>query len=983
MKKFITFILAICFAVPMFSKVVWTENFNYNVGDLTTKTTQDDLSYTDYTNWYYNASGTNTLLQVADTNLTYPDYCTNASGKAVKIAAKGYKTGRQFADITSGSVFVSALIKINTLQSSDGTKEYFMYMTPDISGSKAFARLYTKKDADGYYLGIAKFGESSTYLMYSNKLNYGETYLLVMQYDFASGEKNDFVSLYINPTSKTTTPTVTCRRVVEESPNNGSDTKEDATSIAGVMINQATNTSRNMFIDEIKVATAWADLWEGGSDVKTPTLVVAEDQKSYNFGELTINKDQQTYQFTVTGTDLTEAVTVTKTHADVVVSPTSITAADAAKTATVTVTVTPTSKGEQKDTVILSSSNLTQKVAIAWEGVEEPVIDPTAELLENPSFEKYSSNPMFGTSWTDWTIPLGQTTIETTDKIDGDVAMFANQVTTTMSYLTQEVKIDDTYPAGTQFELKVNYKVKTSKGEDDIVSDSYWHSPSIDQMDADADILKVTLGNQSAWTEKSFIITKPEGATSLYVRIGIKKGVQVLFDKFSLKMHESTEPMFTVTPESVKSIEANIGDSVLVGTFTVKQANLTKPVLVEISGTGKAYFHASKSSLTQATETVDVYFAPKTTGHFEALVNFMDDPEATLYNTARSLLGTAIDPTKTPIVTVTPTTLSAFSCKAKETQSQSVSVTSENCIDDVKVSIEQTKGSGFSIDQSLIVKNTPHTTVITFCPMTKGDYAATITWTTEKGNTITMDVTGTATEADPVPVDYDTEFVWNTNSPYKLLDENFSVALPDQRNKTLKVTDWQNVVKKGTRAWWGFNSDTTTQAKATGYMFGVTEPTESEMWLVTPALDYKNANSQVFTFKVMSNILFEGQTHQLEVYFIDPSDPKDIFFQHIEDLDEYIPYADEDLENEWSYVMLPLADQPYIPDVFFMAFKFTDMACNNGGTYYVTDVTWGKEQIITDVLNVRQMKTVRKFFDGSQIIILKDGKRYNLLGIER
>lgn len=982
MKKFITFILAICFAVPMFSKVVWTENFNYNVGDLTTKTTQDDLSYADYTSWYYTASGTNTLLQVADTNLTYANYCSKATGKAVIIAAKGYKTGRQFAKIESGSVFVSALIKINTLQSSDGTKEYFLYMTPDISGSQAFARLHTKKDADGYYLGIAKFGEANSYLRYSQKLNYGETYLVIMQYDFADGDKNDFVSLYINPTAETTKPTVTCVRdtATGSGTAQGSDSKNDAASIGGIMINQAANTSRNMFIDEVKVATAWADLWEGGSDVKTPTLVVAEDQKSYDFGELAINKDQQTYQFTVTGTDLTEAVTVAKTNADIAVSPASISIADAAKGAKVTVTVVPTVLGAQSDVITISSGKLSQQVTVNWKGVEEPIIDPTAELLSNPSFEEYKPN-MMGVQWTDWTIPLGQTVVETTDKLDGEVAMFANQVTTNISYLSQEVKIDDTYPAGTQFELKVNYKVITSKGTDDIISDSYWHSPSVDQMDADADILKVTLGNQSEWTEKSFIITKPAGATSLYVRIGIKKGVQVLFDKFSLKMHESTEPMFTVTPESVKSIEANIGDSVLVGTFTVKQANLTKPVLVEISGTGKAYFHASKSALTQATETVDVYFAPKTTVHFNAVINFMDDPEATLYNTARSLNGTAIDPTKTPTITINPTTLSAFSCKAKETQSQSVAVTSENCIDDVKVSIEQTKGSGFTIDQALIVKNTPHTTVITFCPMTKGDYAATITWTTEKGNTITMDVTGTATEADPVPVDYDTEFVWNTASPYKLLDENFSSALPDLRNKTLKVTDWQNVVKKGTRAWWGYNTDTTTQAKATGYMFGITEPTETEMWLVTPALDYKNAVGQIFTFKVMSDILFEGQTHKLEIYYIDPSDPKDIFFQHLEDLDEFIPYADEDLENKWSYIQIPLAEQPYIPDVFFMAFKFTDMACNNGGTYYVTDVTWGKEQFITGMPTIQTTNTVKKFFDGHQIIIIKNGRRYNILGL--
>lgn len=549
MKKLVLFLMALMTIINLSAKSVWSESFNYAVGDLTTKTTQDNLISADYTSWYYTQSGSNTLLQVADTNLTYPNYCTKATGKAVKITARGYKTSRQFASITSGSVYAGALITINSLQGSENTKECILYMTDYIAGNKMFAKLHTLKLADGYKLGIAKGAESSNYLRYSDKLNYGQTYLIVVKYDIVDGEKNDFVSLFINPTAETTVPTLTCVRDTATSSGNpqGADAKDDPSDLSGLGIYQSASTSRNMVIDEIKVATAWADLWEGGSDVKDPTLVVPEDKKSYDFGELTIGKDQPSYSFTVKGTDLTEAVTVTKTHADVAVSPASISVADAAKTTTVTVTVTPTATGDQKDTIVLSSSKLTQKVAIAWKAVEAPIIDPTAELLENPSFEQYSSNPMFGVSWDSWSIPLGLTTIEKTDKLDGEVAMFANEVAIDKAYLTQEVTIDDTYPVGTQFDLKVNYKVVSSVGENDITSDSYWHSVSEDRMAADADILVANLGNPSSWTEKSFLITKPEGATSLFVRLYIKKGVQVLFDKFSLKMHQ-TEPTPTTLP---------------------------------------------------------------------------------------------------------------------------------------------------------------------------------------------------------------------------------------------------------------------------------------------------------------------------------------------------------------------------------------------------------------------------------------------------
>lgn len=325
MKKFFTFVICAICAMSVNAKVIWSESFNYAVGNLTTKTTQDDLSYTDYIYWYYNASGSYTLLQVADINLTYPNYCSTATGKAVKIAARGYKTGRQFAKISTGSVFVSALIKINTLQSTDGTKEYFLYMTPDISGSNAFAKLHTKKDADGYYLGIAKSGESNTYLRYSQKLAYGETYLIVMQYDFAEGDKNDFVSLYINPTSKTTQPTITCVRDTTAGGGaaQGSDSKTDATSIAGIVINQSANTSRDMIIDEIKVFTNWSDisLPSGSDDPVEPTPTLSVTKSSIDFGKF-IKGETYEETFKVTASDLKEDITISSDNTDVVlVSP--------------------------------------------------------------------------------------------------------------------------------------------------------------------------------------------------------------------------------------------------------------------------------------------------------------------------------------------------------------------------------------------------------------------------------------------------------------------------------------------------------------------------------------------------------------------------------------------------------------------------------------------------------------------------------------
>ena len=55
-----------------------------------------------------------------------------------------------------------------------------------------------------------------------------------------------------------------------------------------------------------------------------------------------------------------------------------------------------------------------------------------------------------------------------------------------------------------------------------------------------------------------------------------------------------------------------------------------------------------------------------------------------------------------------------------------------------------------------------------------------------------------------------------------------------------------------------------------------------EMWLVTPALDYKNAAEQIFTFRVRGDYLYEGQSAALSVFFIDATVPEYVFFQDLE-----------------------------------------------------------------------------------------------------
>lgn len=232
------------------------------------------------------------------------------------------------------------------------------------------------------------------------------------------------------------------------------------------------------------------------------------------------------------------------------------------------------------------------------------------------------------------------------------------------------------------------------------------------------------------------------------------------------------------------------------------------------------------------------------------------------------------------------------------------------------------------------------------------------------------------------------DFQFDTSNPLSLLNETFEAA-QSYRNQTLQLDGWQNVVFAGDRAWWGYNQLDATEymAKATSYVFGETTPTDCEMWLVTPALDYNNAATKVFTFEVMSDILFEGQEHRLEVFYIDPTDPAKPIAQCLTDLDPYIPFEDESMENTWYPLMVSLQRVPDIvetADVFFMAFRFVGKLYNNGGTYYIDNVTWGVQELPLSTETVIDINAphVQKILRNGQVIIQREGKTYNVLGRE-
>lgn len=420
-------------------------------------------------------------------------------------------------------------------------------------------------------------------------------------------------------------------------------------------------------------------------------------------------------------------------------------------------------------------------------------------------------------------------------------------------------------------------------------------------------------------------------------------------------------PHYTVTPEKVDTAKTTVGDSVLVAEFTIQHHNITRPTTMYIGGLHRDMFVLEKESVAGESGTVKVWYKPTKVGKHTGYFN-TDNPEATADNKNIKLNGVATDAANLPQLTVSPVLLLPFTAVVGEHKSDTVYVTSANCTENISITVSHNEGAAFTINGSELPKNMDSIkTVITFAPVKAGAYASTIIWSSEGAPTRTMIVTGVAIDKPREPNDYDTAFVWRQDTALRLLREGFDSITVLNHNKPLSLTGWQNVVLQGTHPWWGYEDRTSLEgpvvercAKVTTYGYLSTDTDKQcEMWLITPALDYKNAANQIFTFRVRGNYLYEGQSAKLQLMYIDATDTADVVMQ---DLEIAMPNT-ADQAGDWLDFQVNLTGQDEsIADVFFMGFRFTGVSGAEGAAVYlIDDVSWGRDDlplITTDSVHI-------------------------------
>ena len=603
--------------------------------------------------------------------------------------------------------------------------------------------------------------------------------------------------------------------------------------------------------------------------------------------------------------------------------------------------------------LITASADVYNRVPKGGDTPEPPVYE---DLLKNGSFEDYSCNAIWGCSFDEWTRSGGSASVSNVT-LKGEASMLL-EATSMTSVLDQEVALsDDDYSVGSSFKLTLNYKILAMPEGSELMTDCYWEAApggSSEEIEShESDILRVALAQGEGWLNKEIVTTKPAKSSKFRVRVKVPKGARVIFDDWSLVYIPSTDPYIEVSPKTLPQFSVNLGETAT-KTVHIRQGNLSGKTTFYIGGTNANQFSLSATELPADQSELDliITYAPTSAGTHVASLIFDNAAHTTILPDMISLSGTCSDPSAKPVIALNPSTLPDFEVLEGKQQKMTFTVSSLNCTDYVYATVAHVQGAAFTIDGSMYSKNSTATVTVTFAPQTAGTYQSTVTFSSTGAENVTITLNGTGIAKTPETIDWQTDFVWDDTNPLKLLNEPFDDI---QHGETFVKSGWQNVAAVDQRPWQGVDASTMQSitgdgkfVRASAYQYGQDSTANWETWLVTPALDYKNAASKIFAFSVMGMYMpQDGSSTLFEVYYIDATGAT-VYKQNLTASFD-IPTTSDDNES-WKTFYLDL--EPYaetMADVFYMAFHYVGPNGNQGiVSYYVDDVSWGR----TDLPNI-------------------------------
>lgn len=1013
-------LVAVC-ALPerVAAQIFYQEDFNYSVGDL--------LSQGDWVRYGSNAEAP---IQVLDKQLSYPGYNDDAPAKCVKLTStkSGEDIMARFTDdddgVKSGNLYFSALINV---ESQPQGNVYVMAFVPRTKKSVIIAginpvelgRVYIGEGSkdDEVKIGVERGAANPVFSDTPLKLN--QTYLVVLRYEINSTEKGkDNVYLYVNPASFKSEPT-TPNAVIDGVNHSGSGLGNYG--LQGFELRQGTNatvTSPDLYVASVRISDTFAGLFGEKSDDKIPRLGISK--KNFILGEVYAG-DEYSETVTVSGENLTGDVTVESSSPAVTVSPATLSAADvmSGDGAQLKINVACTEGAQNAVLTLKSEGAADAQIKISWTGYTIPEIktlkalyseDPEQGLVYRYTGEAVVSfvdrggnKPVYYlqdesgaiTMSDEWSILANTINYNVGDKLTGIIIGLYN-VGGTIGAMPYNNKIGKVLSTGnvvvpveaTLSQLKASpadylqqvVKVKDLKFKD--VAEGATFAEGMTQPvvtdgteEANVRIFKGTslIGTAiptadvtltGLFTSKKMLIIGPRGAEDI------------------VEQQPQGEPAITITPEKITQAAGALGKTVEVATIHVSAQNMKYATTFELAGKNADQFSISQSTVEKGSTETDIVisYTPTEVAVHKAYL-MVNCPSIEDYYKTINFSAYAIDEQNPPTITLNPTALEPFTAKVNETSEQTIEVTTANMPDYTYVKVKD--AGQFILSNTMLLRNMANTVKITFQPKAEGTYSTALVFSALGMEDVEVPISGVATGETQEEPKEGVDFVLSDENPLTELTETFDNI---DRNKPLALDRWTNSAIVGTRAWWGYSfpdydqeSPNEKVAKVTPYdskmESGMGEPVQ--MMLVTPPLDFKNAKNNIFTFRVCGDYLQDNQTDKLELCYVDITEGE----PYIQPLTECRMPCTKDESGKWYPYTVDLTGQQ-LADVFFMAFRFTSTrGCDNAATYYIDDVTYGRETSGISTLDMTEKACVSVYdLAGNKVAEMADATPGQVVG---
>jgi len=946
------------------AELLLSDNFDYNAGDLYNQG-----------GWIKLDTKTDNPIQVIASPLTYPGYQPSAIGKAALMDGEwtlgSQKLKKQFSEepVLSGKLYYSALVKPTDISGTNVSKYTLLGFAGknfngfgDGVGSNSIYSVVSI--APGSVIGKFKFGiaPSTSIATYTEEYDLNSTYLVVVSYDFTSKD----INLWVNPADANATATITL---------SGKGSISETFGVQGICIYQGSsaNISSKTIIDAVRVGTSMADIFDsegggdqGGGDNDDATATVSPS--SIDFMGVFQGSTSAAQTVTINAHNITEALTLTCTNSAFKVNPATISAEEAMAGATASVTFAPTSGQEYAGSIkVMCGSKELAAIAVKGTGV----------AVETPMNYAMMSNMVYEGTATDYAYYCMESRFGVVTHVDAaDNRFFIQDMTGALEVSTEMLGEMPAIQEGSKIKLfyamfmegklylampieasaitQGSPKSPTPYSLADIQQDpqSYWNKLVTIE---DAEFAKAGEAFAASSTPatdpagKTFNIRPFAGTDLIGTTIPAKGSVSgILVAKngsviwprkaADIEAAATEEPELNVTVTNDFKDVAPINTDTRLATLTIEAKGLPAPAQLWLGGANRDLFSLSCEEIPAGTGTYEVVvtYSPKAIGAHKATINI--DATPTTLSGTYALTAKAYDPANLPTITV-PESVEQFNAAVGQTDKKQFTISSANMIEYGSVVIESQSTPGtFIINSSSLYPNIPNNFTVTFTPKTAGTFTATIKVEGLKAETRYISLTGVATGDTPIEEKEGTELRLDASSPLKLMVEPFDGV---SKNRPIDLQGWDNVAMEGTRAWWGykFDDDMNSAAKVTAYDFNAEEDTPAQMMLVTPALDFKNADTKLLTFRVMGEMLPEAaEKADLEVLYIEDADYMESFGNI------GIPYT-ADQNGEWMELVIDLEDMN-IADVFFIGFRYKgERGRNSSAVYYIDDVTWGRTDI--------------------------------------